>query len=72
MWSKGVNGGQRVPTLSTGRARCADRRIVHMSTALFAAGIDFMFGADVRARARWGARLAAHRCRRAGGRRVAL
>ena len=32
MWSKGAGGGQR-EALSTDRARCAARRIVHMSTA---------------------------------------
>jgi hypothetical protein len=47
MWAKGVDGGQR-KALSTGRARCADWRIVHMSTALFAALIDFGFGAAAR------------------------
>lgn len=60
MWSKGVDGGQR-KALSTGRARCADRRIVHISTALFAAPIDFVFGADVRGRPRRATGLAAHR-----------
>ena len=51
MWTKGVDSGQR-KALSTGRARCADGRIVHMSTALSAAPIDFVFGADVRGRPR--------------------
>ena len=59
MWSKGVGGGQR-KALSTDRARCA-QRIVHMSTALFAAPIDCVFGADVRGRPRRGDRLAARR-----------